>query len=420
MARLIVLTDPAVTVRVHETTAQRVLEKNVPTVMAFPVTLSHVHNVENVQRLAEGIVPPTVTVLHDLIVLTAQAMQIEVNEENDLPMEIVHNVENALHTGTVRSAESVPLMVIVQTGENALAMETAMVRHVEIAYAMETAMVRHVVNVLSTAAVMAHLEVIVPTVPLVTVPHMATVETGMRVQNAEVSVVVAQAEPLAANDQVEIVEGSLLLVTAVHVQNVLIVQHTVIVLNVEIVLPMVIAFRVLNVQNVLPTGIVHNAETVLLTETATEHLEAIVPAMVIVGPVQTVGESALHMVIVGLVRNALSVLPTVIVRNVEIVPHMVTEVHAQIAGVIVLLMVSVQSDHVLEIAVDARTVLVLHALGVVILVVVMTALLVGKSQNLPKSSAWRENFEWFARTTMTPGLMTMSQVMNSTRLPATN
>ena len=46
------LTDPAATARVHEATAQRVLEKNVLTVMAFPVTVSHVLSVENVQRVA--------------------------------------------------------------------------------------------------------------------------------------------------------------------------------------------------------------------------------------------------------------------------------------------------------------------------------------------------------------------------------
>ena len=56
MARLIVLTDPAVTARVPATTAQRVLEKNVPTAMAFPVMDSHVRNAVNVPLLDAVIV----------------------------------------------------------------------------------------------------------------------------------------------------------------------------------------------------------------------------------------------------------------------------------------------------------------------------------------------------------------------------
>lgn len=80
MARLIVLTDPAAMARVPATTAQRVLEKNVPTAMAFPVMDSHVSNVVTDPLLDEENVPPMVTAPHAQIVLTAQDTQTVVSE----------------------------------------------------------------------------------------------------------------------------------------------------------------------------------------------------------------------------------------------------------------------------------------------------------------------------------------------------
>jgi hypothetical protein len=146
-----------------------------------------------------------------------------------------------------------------------------------------------------------------------------------------------------------------------------------------------------------------------------EHLVETVPATVTVVHVLTVAGIAPLTATVDLVRSVPSVPTMEIVHNEENDPHMVTEVHAQIEEMIVLPMEIVLSVHASEIAVDVPTVLVLRAL-----VVVMTALLVGKSQNSPKSSAWRANFVWFALTTMIRGLMTMSPEMSSTRLPATN
>lgn len=402
------LTDPAATARVHETTAQRVLEKNVLTATVFPVMDSHVHSEVNALQLVGGIVPLTVTVHPVLIVPIVQDMQIAVSAASVLRMVTAPSAVNVLPMATVLKGENVPVTVIV------------MLHLVENAHVMETATELHVESVPHMAIVMVPLVGIVLTAQQVTVQHMATVETGMRVQNAEDSVVVALAEHRVVSVPAEIGVASPLSVTAMVVQNVPSVLLTVIVLSAETDLPTVIVVHDPNVQNDLLTVIVRNEEIVLLTETAMEHLEVIVPALEIVGLVQIVGESALHMVIVVPVRNALSVQAMEIVRNVEIVPLMVTEVHAQIAGVIVLLMVSVQSAHVSEIAVAVPTVPVLHAPVAVILVVVMTALPVGKSQNLPKSSAWRANYVWFALTTMTPGLMTMSPEMSSTRLPATN
>ena len=416
------LTDPAATARVHETTAQRVLEKNVLTATVFPVMDSHVHSEVNALQLVVGIVPLTATVHPVRIVPIVQDMQIAVSAASVLRMVTAPSAVNVLPMATVLIGENVPVTVIVMLHlvENAHATVIVMLLLAAIAHVMETATELHVESVPHMAIVMVPLVGIVLTAQQVTVPHMATVVTGMRVQNAEDSVVAALAEHRVVSVPAEIGVASPLSVTALVVQNVPSVLLTVIVRSAEIVLPMVIVVHGPNVQNVLPTVIVRNEEIVLLTETATEHLEVIVPAIVIVVLVQTVGESVLPMATVDLARNALSVLPTVIAHNVENDPLMVTEVHAQIVGVNVLPMATVQSDHASEIAVDVPTVLVLHAPGVVILVVVMTALLVGKSQNLPKSSAWRANFVWFALTTMIPGLMTMSPVMSWTRLPATN
>jgi hypothetical protein len=326
-------------------------------------------------------------------------MQIELNEENVLPTEIV------LNAASVLTGESVPVTV------------TVTVHLAETAPVMETVTVRHVVNVPPTATAMARREEIVHTAPQGTALRMATVETGMRVQNAEDSVVVALAEHRVVNVQAEIVVASPLLVTVMVVQNVPSVLLTVTVHNAGIDLPMVIVDHVLNVQSVLPLVIVHSAEIVPLMATATVRHAVSVPVMVIVGLVQTVGETVLHTGIVVPVRNVPSVLVLEIVHNVENAPRMVTKVHVLSVEEIVLPMEIVLSAHVSEIAAVVLIVLVLRAPVAVILVVVMTVLLVGKSQNLPKSSAWRANFVWFALTTMTPGLMTMSPVMNSTRLP---
>ena len=176
-----VLTDPAVKARVLETTALRVLEKNVPTVMAFPVTVSHVHNVENVLLQDVVNVPPTVIVPHVPTALIVQDMQTGASEVNVLPMEIVHTVENDLVT------------VI----ETQLPVETV--------HVTETEMVLHEVNVLLTATVMVPLVEIVHTALQVIAPHMATVVTAMRVQNAVDLVVAVPTEHLEESVQAEIV-----------------------------------------------------------------------------------------------------------------------------------------------------------------------------------------------------------------------
>jgi hypothetical protein len=89
-----------------------------------------------------------------------------------------------------------------------------------IAHVMETATELHVESVPHMAIVMVPLVGIVLTAQQVTVQHMATVETGMRVQNAEDSAVVALTELRVVNVQAEIVVESPLLVTVMVVQNV--------------------------------------------------------------------------------------------------------------------------------------------------------------------------------------------------------
>jgi hypothetical protein len=166
--------------------------------------------------------------------------------------------------------------------------------------------------------------------------------------------------------------------------------------------------------NVRPMEIVHNVETVPVTEIVMAHLVVTAPAMVTVVPDLTVGEIALHTEIVVPVRNVQNDPAMVTDRSVENVLLMVTVALVQNAVVIVLLMVNVQSALALETVGAAQTVPALPAL-----VGAMSAL-AGKSQNLPKNSVWRVNFAWFALTTMILGSMTMSLETSSTRLPATN
>lgn len=401
------LTDPAVTARVHETTALRVLEKNVPTVMAFLATVSHVHNVVNVLQQNVVNVPPTVIVPLVLTALTDQVMQIAVSVVNVLPMEIVLSVENVLVT-----------VIVTQLP-------------VETVHVMEIVMVLHEVNVLLMATVMVLLGEIVHTALQVIAPHMVTVVTAMRLQNAVVLVVEAPTEHPEESVQVEIVAASPHLVTVMVAQNAQSVLPTGTVHSVVSAQAMVTVDpgQIVAV-NVHPMEIVLNVETAPVTVIVMERLVVTAPAMVIVVPVRTVVETAPHTEIVvpdlSAEEIALHTEIVVPVRNVQNDPAMVTDHSVEIvlpletvapvqnAGVIVPHMVNFQNVHVLGTVVVDLIVPVLPAREAV------TSVHAGKNLNSPKNSAWRANYVWFALTTMTRGSMMMSPVTSSTRLHATN
>jgi hypothetical protein len=337
LARLNALIDPVVMARVPATTALRVLEKNAPIAMVFPVTDKHVHSVENV------LLPGVENVLHTVTAPHAQTVLI------DLAMQIVRLEVTARHT------------VIVQIGENVLAMVIVMVRLV--------------VSVLLMVIVMVLLVVIVPTVQQVIVPPMGTEVTAMHAQNVVNLVAVVPAAHLEVSVQAETGVAS-------HLSG--------IVMNARIV------------QNVLRTVTALSVVSVLLM--------AIVMVLLVV--------SVLHMVTVVPVRNDRSVLHMVTVipvRNDRSVLRMVTVVPVPIAGVIVPPIVIVPNDLGLANAVVDQIVLVLRALAVV-----MKALLAGKSQNSQKNSEWLANFVWFALTMMILGSMKMSPVMSWTKLRVMN
>jgi hypothetical protein len=382
-----VLTDPAATARVPATTAQRVLVKNVPTVMACHVMVSHVRSVESVRQQAVVNVPPTATVPHVPTVLTVQDMQTVDREESVLLTETVHSEESVLRMEIVLSKVTDLHMVTAQTGANAPV----------------------------TAIVVLHLAETVHTVPLVIDPHMVTVETEMHVQNAAASAAVAQVGHLVVSVQVAIVVASHHLVTAIPAQNVLSVLAMVIVPTAENAHRMAtVAPDQIGAVTVPPMVIVRNGVIVPAMAIVMVHHVVSVLAMEIAGLVQTVGESVPHTAIVVPVRNAPSVQAMVIVRNVVIVRPMETVDHVQNEVVIAPLMVNDPNDLALEIAAVDQIVPVLPAL------VAVTSVLAGKSQNLPKNSAWLANFVWFDLITMIPGLMMMSLAMSSTRLHATN
>lgn len=311
-------TDPAAKARGPETTALRVLEKNVPTAMVFPVMVNHVVTATLVHLLAGVTGQHMETVHHDLIAPIAQDMQIVVNAANVLHTETVHSAEIALH---MVSAVSVPV--------------TATVMGPLVA----TVLVMGIVTELLVQAA--------PHVHQVIALHTETVATVILVQNEAVSAVAVLMVLFEVSDLVSIGENALHSVTVTVVQNAVIAPSTEIVHS---------------VQNALPTAIEAHAQHV-----------AIDPHTV----------------------TALSVVTDQHTENVQNVPVMVTEV-------VVL------------------TVLALLALEVVILVAVMIVSHALKNRNSLKSSVWRANYEWFAPTTTTPGSMTMSPVMNSTRLHATS
>jgi hypothetical protein len=386
-----VLTDPVVMARVHETTALRVLEKNVLTVMAFLVTASHVHNVENVLQQGVVNVPPTVIVPHVPTVLTVQDMQIAVSVENVLPMEIVPSVENALVT-----------VIVTQLP-------------VENAHVMENVMVLHEVNVLLTATVMAPLVEIVHIALQETAPHMATVVTAMRAQNEVALVAAVPTEHPEESAQAEIVAASPHLVTVMDAQNAQSALPTVTVHSAVSAQAMVtVAPGQIVAVNVHPMEIVHNVETVPVMVIVMAHLVVSAPTMVTVVPARTVGEIALHTEIVVPVRNVQNDPAMVTDHSVENVLPMETVAPVQNAAVIAPLMVNVPNDHALVIEVVDQIVPVLPAL------VAVMSVHAGKSQNSPKNSAWLANYGWFALTTMILGSMMMSPVTSSTRLHATN
>jgi hypothetical protein len=260
-------------------------------------------------------------------------------------------------------------------------------------------MVLHAATVLVTVTVMAPLAVtdlhVLQAIVLLTV----IVATAMPVQNEVALVAVVPTEHPEASVQAETVEGALHLETETIVRSVQIVPPTVIDHSEVNAHPMVIEVHVQNVVNAHPMVIVPNAVTVPVTEIVMAHPVVSAPTMVIVVPVRTVVETALHTVIVVHDLSVQSVLPTETVRSVTIVHN----------EVIVPPIVIVRNVHVLATAEVVRIVLVLHVLEVV------KSVFAGRNQNLLKSSAWRANFAWFVHTTTTPGSMTMSPVMNSTR-----
>jgi hypothetical protein len=377
--------------RVHETTAQRVLEKNAPTVMAFPVTDSHVHNVEKDLQQAVVNDPPMVIVPHVPTALIVQVMQIAASVENVHPMATVPSVENDLVTVNVMQLHEVNDLL------------TAIV------------MVLHEVNDLLTAIVMVPLVEIVHTALQETAPHMVTVVTAMRVQNEVDLVVAAPTEHPEESVQAEIVAASPHLVTVMVSQNAQSVLPTGTVRSAVSVQAMVtVAPGQIVAVNVHPMEIVHNVETVPVSVIVMAHLAVSAPTMVTVVPVRTVGEIALHTEIVVPVRNVQNDPAMVTVPSVEFVLPMVTVALVQNAVVIAPLMVSVQNDHALVIEVVDQIAPALPAL------VGVMSVLAGKSQNSPKNSAWLANFVWFALTTMILGSMMMSPGTSSTRLHATN
>ena len=96
------------------------------------------------------------------------------------------------------------------------------------------------------------------------------------------------------------------------------------------------------------------------------------------------------------------------VRSVPSVQVMVTVRNAANVG---------ETDHPMVVVLNVPALATAEVVqtALVHLVVAMTALHVGKSQNSLKSSEWLANFVWFVHTTMTPGSMMMSPVMSSTR-----
>jgi hypothetical protein len=308
------------------------------------------------------IVPSAQVIVHNVQV-TARLMVIVHNVQVTARlMVIVHNVQV-----TAR------LMVIVHNVQAiVLHMETARNDLQVIVLVMEIVMVLRVKNVLIDLREIARL--------------MATEETAMLDPNAEVMAVAGPMEHPEENVLVEIaVENhpsetapsvqvtAQHMVTAVHAQNVVIVLLMVIVLSVLIV------------------------PTVLL--------------MVIVLSVPI----ALLMVTGGLVQSAPIVPHTVTVHAVT-VPNILTEVHDQSVE-IVRPMVIARSDLALVSVVAVLTGPVLPA-RVAVMVAVLTVILVLKNLNLLKNSEWHANCAWFALTTMTLGLMTMSLTTCSTRVLA--
>jgi hypothetical protein len=290
-------------------------------------------------------------------------------------MVIVHNVQVTARLMVIVHNVQVTarLMVIVPSAQAiVLHMETARNDLQVIVLVMEIVMVLRVKNVLIDLREIARL--------------MATEETAMLDPNAEVMAVAGPMEHPEENVLVEIaVENhpsetapsvqvtAQHMVTAVHAQNVVIVLLMVIVLSVLIV------------------------PTVLL--------------MVIVLSVPI----ALLMVTGGLVQSAPIVPHTVTVHAVT-VPNILTEVHDQSVE-IVRPMVIARSDLALVSVVAVLTGPVLPA-RVAVMVAVLTVILVLKNLNLLKNSEWHANCAWFALTTMTLGLMTMSLTTCSTRVLA--
>jgi hypothetical protein len=168
-----------------------------------------------------------------------------------------------------------------------------------------------------------------------------------------------------------------------------------------IVLPMVIVPSVVTVLHMVSETLALNAETVLLMEIVSSVQSVLAMATV---DLVRIAESVHPIQIVGHALSVQNAPHMVIVHNVVIVPRMGTVVLVQ----------SVLNALVLVIVVVVPTARVHHVLGVV------KTVLVGKNQNSLQNRRWHANYAWFAHTTMIPGLMMMSPVMNSTRLHATS
>jgi hypothetical protein len=337
--------------------------------MVFHVMASLGPSVMDDLQRAVPIAPLMAIVPHVPIVLIARVTVIVPSAQV-----IVHNVQVTARLMVIVHNVQVTarLMVIVHNVQAiVLHMETARNDLQVIVLVMEIVMVLRVKNVLIDLREIARL--------------MATEETAMLDPNAEVMAVAGPMEHPEENVLVEIaVENhpsetapsvqvtAQHMVTAVHAQNVVIVL-LMIVLSVLIV------------------------PTVLL--------------MVIVLSVPI----ALLMVTGGLVQSAPIVPHTVTVHAVT-VPNILTEVHDQSVE-IVRPMVIARSDLALVSVVAVLTGPVLPA-RVAVMVAVLTVILVLKNLNLLKNSEWHANCAWFALTTMTLGLMTMSLTTCSTRVLA--
>jgi hypothetical protein len=345
--------------------------------MVFHVMASLGPSVMDDLQRAVPIAPLMAIVPHVPIVLIARVTVIVPSAQVIVPSAqvIVHNVQVTARLMVIVHNVQVTarLMVIVHNVQAiVLHMETARNDLQVIVLVMEIVMVLRVKNVLIDLREIARL--------------MATEETAMLDPNAEVMAVAGPMEHPEENVLVEIaVENhpsetapsvqvtAQHMVTAVHAQNVVIVLLMVIVLSVLIV------------------------PTVLL--------------MVIVLSVPI----ALLMVTGGLVQSAPIVPHTVTVHAVT-VPNILTEVHDQSVE-IVRPMVIARSDLALVSVVAVLTGPVLPA-RVAVMVAVLTVILVLKNLNLLKNSEWHANCAWFALTTMTLGLMTMSLTTCSTRVLA--